>query len=225
VFCIDYHNPVVLIKSAMTIDLLSGGRLEFGLGAGWLEEEYAAVGLRFDPPRHAHRPARRRHRGRQGLSADRAWPTCTTARCSGGTSKVAEAGVEAADHDRRRQPAGAAAGGPRGRHRQPQFQQPRRRHRAGWRATSSEGGDPAQARLGREGAGDRFDDLEIEIGAYFTFVMDDPTPVLENFATMFGFTPDEMRRHPHALFGSVDTICEELRAPPRAARHLLHHRR
>ena len=62
----------------------------------------------------------------------------------------------------------------------------------------------------REGAGDRFDALEIEIGAYFTFVMDDPTPVLENFAQMFGYTVDDMRKHPHALFGSVDTICEEL---------------
>ena len=62
----------------------------------------------------------------------------------------------------------------------------------------------------REGAGDRFDALEIEIGAYFTFVMDDPTPVLGNFAGMFGLSEDEMRRHPHALFGSVDTICEEL---------------
>jgi alkanesulfonate monooxygenase SsuD/methylene tetrahydromethanopterin reductase-like flavin-dependent oxidoreductase (luciferase family) len=50
VFCIDYHNPVVLTKSAMTIDLLSGGRLELGLGAGWLEEEYAAIGLPFDAP-------------------------------------------------------------------------------------------------------------------------------------------------------------------------------
>ena len=50
VFCIDYHHPVVLTKSAMTIDLLSGGRLELGLGAGWLEEEYAAVGLPFDSP-------------------------------------------------------------------------------------------------------------------------------------------------------------------------------
>jgi alkanesulfonate monooxygenase SsuD/methylene tetrahydromethanopterin reductase-like flavin-dependent oxidoreductase (luciferase family) len=69
-----------------------------------------------------------------------------------------------------------------------------------------------QRKLGwvREGAGERFDELEIEIGAYFTFVMDDPSPVLANFAGMFGYSEDEMRRHPHALFGSVDTICAEL---------------
>ena len=60
------------------------------------------------------------------------------------------------------------------------------------------------------GAGDRFDDLEIEIGAYFTFVMDDPSPVLGQFAQMFGMSEDDMRTHPHALFGSVDAICEEL---------------
>ncbi|MBT4493115.1 MAG: LLM class F420-dependent oxidoreductase, partial [Gammaproteobacteria bacterium] len=62
----------------------------------------------------------------------------------------------------------------------------------------------------KEGAGDRFDALEIEIGAYFTFVMDDPAPVLGPFAQSFGLSEDEMRVHPHALFGSVDTICEEL---------------
>ena len=62
----------------------------------------------------------------------------------------------------------------------------------------------------REGAGDRFDELELEIGAYFTFVMDDPGEALAGMAAAFGYSEDEMRQHPHALFGSVDTVCEEL---------------
>jgi probable F420-dependent oxidoreductase len=46
----DYRHPVVLAKEAATIDLLSEGRLELGLGAGWLEREYAVAGLRYDRP-------------------------------------------------------------------------------------------------------------------------------------------------------------------------------
>jgi probable F420-dependent oxidoreductase len=50
VFDNDYRHPVVLAKEAATIDLLSGGRLELGLGAGWLRAEYEQAGLSFDPP-------------------------------------------------------------------------------------------------------------------------------------------------------------------------------
>ena len=50
VFCIDYHVPAVLAKEAATLDLLSDGRLEFGIGAGWSEVEYTAMGLDFDRP-------------------------------------------------------------------------------------------------------------------------------------------------------------------------------
>ena len=45
----DYRHPVMLAKEAATLDLLSGGRLELGLGAGWLRAEYEAAGLDFDP--------------------------------------------------------------------------------------------------------------------------------------------------------------------------------
>ena len=52
VFCIDYHVPAVLAKEAATMDLLSDGRLVFGIGAGWHADEYEAMGLSFgDGPR------------------------------------------------------------------------------------------------------------------------------------------------------------------------------
>jgi probable F420-dependent oxidoreductase len=48
--CNDFRNPAILAKMAATLDLLSGGRLDLGLGAGWYEPEYAAAGIPFDPP-------------------------------------------------------------------------------------------------------------------------------------------------------------------------------
>ncbi len=48
--CNDLRNPALLAKSLATVDLLSGGRLEIGLGAGWYEPEYEAAGLAFDRP-------------------------------------------------------------------------------------------------------------------------------------------------------------------------------
>lgn len=50
VFCNDFRHPAVLYKEAATIDLLSEGRLELGIGAGWLKDEYDAAGIPFDPP-------------------------------------------------------------------------------------------------------------------------------------------------------------------------------
>ncbi|TDB94230.1 TIGR03621 family F420-dependent LLM class oxidoreductase [Actinomadura sp. 7K534] len=44
----DYRHPVLLAKEAATLDHLSGGRFELGVGAGWLRDEYAAAGMPFD---------------------------------------------------------------------------------------------------------------------------------------------------------------------------------
>jgi len=210
VFCIDYHNPVVLIKSAMTIDMLSDGRLEFGLGAGWIKEEYAALGLQMDEP------AVRIDRLADVVEAVKAFR-------GEGMADLENDTVHWKDFQGDPKPVGEApimigGGSPRilrlaGR--EADIVSLNFNNRSGMIGPdgvqlSSEA--ETQKKIGwiKQGAGERFDDLEIEIGAYFTFVMDDAAPVLGQFAQMFGLSEDDMARHPHALFGSVDAICDEL---------------
>jgi probable F420-dependent oxidoreductase len=50
VFANDYRHPVMLAKEAATLDVLSGGRFELGIGAGWLRSEYEQTGIPFDSP-------------------------------------------------------------------------------------------------------------------------------------------------------------------------------
>lgn len=45
----DYRHPVELAKQFATLDLLSGGRAEVGIGSGYAQNEYDSIGLRFDP--------------------------------------------------------------------------------------------------------------------------------------------------------------------------------
>src|SRR5437867_2123293 len=47
----DFRHPVLVAREAATLDLLSDGRLELGLGAGHMRSEYEEAGLRFDPGR------------------------------------------------------------------------------------------------------------------------------------------------------------------------------
>lgn len=49
--CMSYRNPVYLAKVAATCDVVSGGRVEMGIGAGWYENEWRAYGYGFPPAR------------------------------------------------------------------------------------------------------------------------------------------------------------------------------
>ena len=48
--CNDLRNPALLAKMVASLDLLSGGRIDVGMGAGWYEPEYRAAGIEFDRP-------------------------------------------------------------------------------------------------------------------------------------------------------------------------------
>ncbi len=51
VTCAGYRNPALAAKMISTLDVISGGRAEFGIGAGWKEDEYTAYGFGFPPLR------------------------------------------------------------------------------------------------------------------------------------------------------------------------------
>lgn len=51
VFCTDFRNPVFLARELASIDLMSGGRLEVGLGAGYQINDYKGSGIPMDPPK------------------------------------------------------------------------------------------------------------------------------------------------------------------------------
>lgn len=212
VFCIDYHEPVVLAKEAMTIDLLSGGRLELGLGAGWLADEYKAIGLEMDSP------GKRISRLEDIIEGIKAYAAEGPLSISNNTINWQEFDGVPKPVQTPHPPIMIGGGSPRilrlaGR--EADIVSLNFNNRAGVIGPDGVKTSTAEKTLAKvnwikEGAGDRFSDIEIEIGAYFTFVMDDAAPVMANFAQMFGLSEDEMSEHPHALFGDVSSICDEL---------------
>lgn len=51
VMCMGFRNPALLAKMAASLDVLSGGRVVLGIGAGWYEEEFHSYGYPFGPPK------------------------------------------------------------------------------------------------------------------------------------------------------------------------------
>jgi len=212
VFCNDYRNPVVLAKEAATMDYLSEGRLEFGIGAGWIKAEYDAIGLPFDEfPQRFARCAEFVHAykafmtgeplsiqgdfinwsGFSGLPgpAQRPHPPLMI---GGGSKKILgfagrEADIVSLNFNNR-----AGMLGPDGMN-------------SGLAAATAQ-----KIQWIRDGAGPRFDQLELEIGAYNTIVTDHPVPTASAIGEMLGMSAEDILTHPHCLIGSVDYMCEEL---------------
>ena len=212
VFCVDYHNPVVLAKETATLDMLSEGRVEVGLGAGWVAAEYEGLGIAMD------RPGVRIERLAEAVEVLKAhWAgepldiTRTYVRASGFAGRPRPV-------QQPHPPIFIGGGAPRvlqlaGRLADIvsiNFNNAAGKLGAGSVASSTR--DATVEKIGwiQEGAGDRFGDLELEIAAYFIAISDDPADAVAAMAQRFGVTPEVLAEHPHALIGSVPEICDKL---------------
>jgi probable F420-dependent oxidoreductase len=214
VFCCDYRNPSVFVKELLTLDLLSDGRLEIGLGAGWLQNEYAAMGVEWKPA------ARRLGRLEETIELLRSSAGDGLVNMLG--DQVYAVGYEALPKPLQKPlPPIMIGGGAKrvlgiaGREADiVSLNFDNSSGRIGPEGVASGTAEGTQQKLDwiRAGAGARFDDIELEIGAYFTVVTDKRDATLGQMAPMFGLTPEQLGEHPHALIGSVDSISEQLQA-------------
>ena len=221
-FANDFQNPVLLAMAAATLDFLSDGRLELGIGSGWHARDYAVCGIPFDPPR---------------VRIDRLAEAVTLIKRLFNDGPVTFTGshyqVEAADlllkpTQQPHPPLFIGGGG-------------RRILTLAAREADIVGLDPKATAAGakdlatataeavdqqvawvREAAGVRFPDLELHISVLAVVVTDDRRTAAEQVeATIAGLPPslvanplsaDQILEWPQALIGTVEQIVEDLQA-------------
>jgi len=212
VMCCDYHHPMVLMKELATIDLLSDGRLEPGFGAGWITTEYEAMNIPMDGA---------------GVRIARMAEYVEFARSFFAGDDLDFNGEYVKVTDTAAVPASPQDGGPRimigggapkvlGIAGQladiVSINFNNSAGKIGAKGIGSGTAEGTAEKVGwiRDGAGDRFDDIEIEIAAYFTTVTNKTEPTVAAMAGAFGMAPEVLAAHPHALIGSTDEIIETL---------------
>jgi probable F420-dependent oxidoreductase len=205
----DLRNPVVLAKEIATLGLAAEGRVEVGLGAGWLRSDYEEAGIEYDAP---------------AVRVDRLAESLAVMKTLWSEGKATSAGTHYAVGDAHCDPRPASP--PRvivgGGSRRILTVAAEHADTVGVNtslASGEKGGDLAsQATFDhfdrclawvREGAGDRFSSIELQIMAFATRVVASRRAAVRT-ATMLGLPGEDALELPIVLLGTPDELCEQL---------------
>jgi probable F420-dependent oxidoreductase len=206
----DFRHPAALAKEAATVDVLTSGRLELGLGAGWLQSDYDKTGLPFDPP------AERFERLSEAIQICKAFFTADKAVSFSGKHYRVE-NLDASPRPTQKPRPPIMIGG-----------RQRRMLSLAAREADIVGislldrrvvGQPEPPTFAqkvewvRQAAGDRFGELRIHINASNVDVSDNSSDAyIEQIAGRTGQSPTQILESPGTLVGSVEAIVEQLHA-------------
>ena len=210
VFANDYRNPVMLAKEAATVDLLSGGRLEFGLGAGWSTPDYEMLGIAYDPP--GVRVARMTEALRL---IKRCWAEEAVDH-SGAHYTVRGARVLPKPVQRPGPPVMIGGGGPvmlrlAAREADIVALAPQVDHEGKpLIADLTLGASARKVEALRRSAGERFERFELNVIVFDAGVSDDPSSALEALATRLKSAATSVIESPYFLFGSLMKLRSQL---------------
>jgi len=214
VFDNDYKHPAVLAKELATMDVLSGGRVEIGLGAGWMKSDYDQLGIEYD------RPGIRIDRFVEGLAVIKGAMAegpfsfkgdhytitdydglpkpiqgpCPPILIGGGGKRVLSIAARQADIIGVNASLHAGVVGPE--------------------AIASMTGESTaeKVQIVADAAGDRLTQIEMSIRAFFVSVTDDREGQMSAISEMIGVDTKMVEASPFALIGSPTKIVEDLQA-------------
>ena len=213
VFDNDYRHPLVLAKEAATLDVLSGGRLELGLGAGWMRSDYEQSGITYDPP------SVRIDRFEEGVAIMKGLLSSEDAFSFSGTHYTVTGHAATPRPAQRPHPPITIGGGGKriltlaatyadvvG------INVDLRAGTAGVEAAPNATPEATRQKVQwvREAAGDRFDSIELNTLVGFVMVTDDRAQMVEALAPSFGLDPADALHVPLALIGTLEEMEEEL---------------
>ena len=212
VFDNDYRHPAVLAKEAATLDLLSDGRFDLGLGAGWMASDYQQAGMPYDSA------GTRIERLEEGLQIVKGLLGGGTFSFTGKHYQIKDLEGSPLPVQKPHPPILLGGGGRRMLRlaaREADIVNVNFNLRDGRvsrnlvRSGLAEATDEKMAWI-REAAGERFGEVELSVTVFLANITDDSKSVVEPLAAGLGSEEADVLEMPHFLIGTVDEVTEQL---------------